>query len=738
MMKGNENTFTAEMRDLNKPIIARQIRIVPVIKNKKISCLRFELYGCPFKDDILSYEVRDGLNLQKNDFNLQDKIYDGQKDYNTNQLYNGHGLLTDGDFGNDDFKLEHYGIRGYDWLGWRNDTDLKIKFNFDTIRNFTLCIIYVNNRPSTAVELFSYVRLRFSIDGYAYENEVNTSVNRDTDFEMARPILIPLNNFVGKFVELDFGFYARYLLLSEITFESTKIQPNTNFRLLQSLFLKSNESQVSTTTEPSKQGKSTDYLNTLSLKTLVMALICSILFLILVVLISFYYVTQLNRRKSCSTLFCKASSTSSTMKADMKPTLENKSIQSGSYESTYLYPSLKYNMMTTLYRNQPKSLIMTNDTQQNYAAVDMLGKFMKLTNNGGGSNLYYTIKPMQPQLPLAPPPALATLNKKPEFMSVRKIGASSISFLDKIGESLLSNFYVGQINTECLLTTSNTDKRENVLIKVLKNEHDPSMKYGFDNDVDMQILNKVKIPNANLIELIGICDDPYCYIIDFYSTKFNLYEYLVGEHRSNPNDASLSYANLLCISVQIANAMSFLESGNQVHKDISCKNCIIYVNKPLSQLTKQDIVVKVCDVARYTYDYRNDYSILLTPEQQQQPLKLRWCAWETICTGKFTIKSDVWSFAVLLYELQTMCVQLPYCEFQDENLLALINQQTHNVDFNVENYLVKQLDQCSIKNLYTKELFDLMCQCWNLNLFDRPTFKDINLFLAFQLNGLSS
>lgn len=205
---------------------------------------------------------------------------------------------------------------------------------------------------------------------------------------------------------------------------------------------------------------------------------------------------------------------------------------------------------------------------------------------------------------------------------------------------------------------------------------------------------------------------------------------------STPNLTQIKNLNkdtnlLMKICSQIANAMLYLESLNHIHKDLSCKNCIININN-------NEISIKVCDLSRYMYSYRNDYCILLT--NTQQSIRLRHTAWETICTGQFTSKSDVWSFGLIIFELLTSCKQLAYEELSDEQLIQLVNstyqqqqqqqychQQQISLNYLVKEYLIKQSSIDEFKSSGNSKLVDLMFDCLNLNVFDRPNFNDINL-----------
>ena len=44
--EGNTNTYIAELREVNPPIIARRIRFVPTSEHSRTVCMRVELYGC--------------------------------------------------------------------------------------------------------------------------------------------------------------------------------------------------------------------------------------------------------------------------------------------------------------------------------------------------------------------------------------------------------------------------------------------------------------------------------------------------------------------------------------------------------------------------------------------------------------------------------------------------------------------------------------------------------------------
>ena len=70
--------------------------------------------------------------------------------------------------------------------------------------------------------------------------------------------------------------------------------------------------------------------------------------------------------------------------------------------------------------------------------------------------------------------------------------------------------------------------------------------------------------------------------------------------------------------------------------------------------------------------YATDYVQLEGTGRQSLPMPLRWMSWESVLMGKFTSKSDVWSFAVTLWEILTFAREQPYEGLSDEKVFENI------------------------------------------------------------------
>lgn len=180
---------------------------------------------------------------------LGDNTYDGQYISSTYMLNNGLGQLSDGITGSEDISV----IDGYQpWIGWSNDTNgfIRIIFQFDTIRQINRMTIHTNNLFSKDIFIFKTARVSFAMmnNEKNYYNTVIYQHIRDDIFEIPRPVLIELNNQIGKFVRLDLYFDSKWLLISEITFDSQIHQPNKSFHIANDLRKRYRETPRITTT----------------------------------------------------------------------------------------------------------------------------------------------------------------------------------------------------------------------------------------------------------------------------------------------------------------------------------------------------------------------------------------------------------------------------------------------------------------------------------------------------------
>ncbi|MEQ2209959.1 hypothetical protein XENOCAPTIV_006529 [Xenoophorus captivus] len=167
----------------------------------------------------------------------------------------------------------------------------------------------------------------------------------------------------------------------------------------------------------------------------------------------------------------------------------------------------------------------------------------------------------------------------------------------------------------------------NVAIKILKND-------SLDNKEfqrEVQILKNLH--HRHLISLFAVCTEstPY-YIITELMAKGSLLKFLRGPEGQNQDIASL-----IDMAIQVADGMSYLEEQKSIHRDLAARNVLVGEN----------YICKVADFGLARIIKEPFY----ISEDKKIPYK--WSAPEAISHGKFSNKSDIWSFGVLLYEIIT-------------------------------------------------------------------------------------
>ncbi|NXP20142.1 FLT3 kinase, partial [Scytalopus superciliaris] len=165
----------------------------------------------------------------------------------------------------------------------------------------------------------------------------------------------------------------------------------------------------------------------------------------------------------------------------------------------------------------------------------------------------------------------------------------------------------------------------------------------------------------------------------------------------------LTFEDLLCFSYQVAKGMEFLESKSCIHRDLAARNILVTHGK----------VVKICDFG-LARDVMNDSNYIVRGNAR---LPVKWMAPESLFERTYTMKSDVWSYGILLWEIFSLGVN-PYPGIQvDTNFYKLIQNGF-------------KMDQ---PYYATKDIYGMMQSCWALDSRKRPSFSCLVSSLACQL-----
>ena len=82
--------------------------------------------------------------------------------------------------------------------------------------------MYMNNKYSRQVRVFSKVKVSFSVGGTYYDERSSYTWPHTSDLlrEYARYVVIPMNNHIGQYVKVQMYFDAEWIMLSEVEFQS--------------------------------------------------------------------------------------------------------------------------------------------------------------------------------------------------------------------------------------------------------------------------------------------------------------------------------------------------------------------------------------------------------------------------------------------------------------------------------------------------------------------------------------
>ncbi|CAH0715978.1 unnamed protein product, partial [Brenthis ino] len=723
ILTGNTNTYLEKKNHLEPPIWASKIRFIPYSSHRRTVCMRVELYGCYWSVGIVSYSMPKG-DKRSNGVELTDMIYDGQWG---EELRGGLGQLVDGQFGGDEIREA---AKSSAWVGWRNDSrpySPVLTFEFDKVREFSAVHLYCNNKFMRDVQVFSEAVISFSIGGRHFQDEpIRYTTVEDNIFESSRNVSIKLHHRIGKWVRIELHFSARWILISEVLFDSDVAQGNYTPESPKPAVGKDKTKQQVTKDLPISTAHQDD--------PLYMAIIVGVLTALVILLaVAVFLIIHRHRHRKCfaspltkTTIQKRAENYNPCSSIDNKIIIDCPDVKSDEYQEPYqalkCAPYFSYSTVLLEMKDFVKDSNAALSDSSNYDyAVPELSSAPLLTKRRIADNLSDRVtEPMTDLVDTidmdtrrslrsdrtrspSQQEVIIDLKRRLESTNVIEFPRHRLRMISKLAEGAFGTVYVAEADGVPEYNGTITAEKRLVAVKFLC--HDASDKEREDFERDVRILAALSSPH--LARVLGACRSPPLAVVLEYSELGDLCAFL----RSSP-PASMGTATLLHIATQIAAGMFYLETLNFVHRDLATRNCLI----------GKGYQIKISDFGTDNETYACDYYKV----DGRIPLPLRWAAWESVLRGKYTTKSDVWAFAVTLHEIFTLCRRRPYEHLTEAEVLENLSHMQ------ADDGLFEYIDRCPG---LPRDIYELMAECWTRNELDRPSFNEIHLFL--QRKGIS-
>ncbi|XP_039622658.1 megakaryocyte-associated tyrosine-protein kinase [Polypterus senegalus] len=193
-----------------------------------------------------------------------------------------------------------------------------------------------------------------------------------------------------------------------------------------------------------------------------------------------------------------------------------------------------------------------------------------------------------------------------------------------------------------------------------------------------------KLQHKNLVQLLGVILHNGLHIVTELMAKGNLVNYLRSRGRS-----VVDVKQLLRFSLDVCEGMEYLESKKLVHRDLAARNILI----------SSENTAKISDFGLAKAEPKST---------DNAKLPIKWTAPEALKKEKFSTRSDVWSYGILLWEIYSYGRQ-PYPKMALKDVKEKVEQ----------GYRMEAPDDCP------PVIYTLMRSCWESDPSKRPSFRKL-------------
>ncbi|KAL0101271.1 hypothetical protein PUN28_018813 [Cardiocondyla obscurior] len=286
-----------------------------------------------------------------------------------------------------------------------------------------------------------------------------------------------------------------------------------------------------------------------------------------------------------------------------------------------------------------------------------------------------------------------------------------LKYLREIGHGWFGKVVEGRADLE---QSKGIPKSGGVVVRILTEEATTREKAWFLGEATPYL----KIRHQNVLSLLGFCLETDPYLLLFESCPAGDLKGFLLSNRDVKSREALAKENVPTrLAMEVASGLKHMHNHGFAHTDLSARNCLV----------APDLTAKLGDYGTGVEKYPEDYYII-----GDRALPIRWSAPEslnctdtTIETQKITLQANMWSYAVLLWEIISWG-ERPYNDMNDEQVIQMILSLKKQVFPNGTRLLQNYHASCP------PNIFQTIRLCLNVNAKDRPTLDDVKQIL---LNG---
>ncbi|XP_069168618.1 inactive tyrosine-protein kinase 7 isoform X1 [Procambarus clarkii] len=207
--------------------------------------------------------------------------------------------------------------------------------------------------------------------------------------------------------------------------------------------------------------------------------------------------------------------------------------------------------------------------------------------------------------------------------------------------------------------------------------------------------------HPNVVTTLAFCTSltPHL-LITQYTDWGDMKQFLLATRKESPRPLGslrpppLTHTQCLSLSLQVAEGLEYLSGRRHTHKDVAARNCLV----------TSTLQVKLAAPALTHDAYSAEYCTY-----RNQVLPVRWLAPEALIEEEHSMKSSVFSWAWLVWEVLTQAA-IPHSDLSDHQVIASAEQGEL---------------QCKPPPRTPVNLENLLAGCWQISPKARPSIHAV-------------